>query len=115
METVFVYGTLKAGHHNHYLLKRATYIGQAAVQGFRMFDFGGFPAAAPYTRVVRSIAGELYSIDRTTRKTLDRLEGVPTLYTAERVVTTSGVETLMYVINPSQVPIGCGVIAGGVW
>ena len=44
---VFVYGTLKRSGFNHTLLQDATYLGDAAVEGYSLTAGGGFPYAIP--------------------------------------------------------------------
>ena len=78
---IFVYGTLKHGHPNSYLLKNSTYIGKATtIDKFCMYDLGAFPAVADVPKISK-IEGEVYDIDRATLANLDRLEGYPNLYT----------------------------------
>lgn len=104
----FVYGTLKRGYGNNVLLNRAKFVGTATTVsgGFRMMD-GGFPMV--FTDGLFNIKGEVFEVsEEETVKNLDRLEGVPSLYTREKVVVhltdNSGaeddVEVNMYVTNP---------------
>ena len=63
---------------------------------------GGGPAAVegPGT----SIRGELYSVNPTTLRRLDLLEGVPDLYERRRVSLQSGREAWMYVMPARAIP-----------
>ena len=74
---VFVYGTLKYGFYNHFLLagipRRPAYI-----NGFKMYEGPGYPYAVPGDGI---IYGEVYSIDSSTLSSLDCLEGYPNHYT----------------------------------
>ena len=75
METrarVFVYGTLRAGEPNHYLLDHHDLVARARTEAaFELVSLGAFPAmiAGGTTAVV----GEVYEIDPVTLAALDRL------------------------------------------
>jgi gamma-glutamylcyclotransferase (GGCT)/AIG2-like uncharacterized protein YtfP len=68
---VFVYGTLKSGFHNHFLLEGSEFRGPASVQGKL------YVAGLPYFKRAHGAItrGELYLVDDTTLERLDRLEG----------------------------------------
>ena len=76
METrarVFVYGTLRAGEPNHYLLDNHDLVTRARTEAaFELVSLGAFPAmiAGGATAVV----GEVYEIDPVTLAALDRLD-----------------------------------------
>lgn len=81
--TLFVYGTLKRGFHNHVCLgDNATYLGEAVLQGYQMFHLGGFPAIA---KGEGEVIGEVYEIDDASFKRCDRLEGYPSFYNRSQV------------------------------
>ena len=90
---VFVYGTLREGYGNHRLLARAIDEGRASRVGGHarterpatLVNVGWFPAITTLHAGPCSVVGELYSVDDQTLAELDRLEGVPRLYTRERV------------------------------
>ena len=71
---LFVYGTLKKGYTNHYLLSRAgaRFIGDAWVEGYTILD-QFVPVAVPAPRKCR-VYGELYEVDQDTIKILDVFE-----------------------------------------
>ncbi len=83
MQKVFVYGTLKKGYVNSYLLEGSTYLGTAkSVSRWTMIGEG---MAFPYLLESdwdsgQLVEGEVYEVDEDTLKKLDRLEGVPTHY-----------------------------------
>lgn len=80
---VFVYGTLKRGYGNHRVLGSAKFVGEGkTVSGaYKMLD-GGFPMVL--SGGLFHVKGELFEVsDEQTMRNLDRLEGVPTLYTRE--------------------------------
>ncbi len=81
--TVFVYGTLRQGEHNHALL------GGRVPQRFartrptwELVDLGSYPALLPGGTT--AVLGEVYEVDDETLLALDALEEHPTFY--ERTV-----------------------------
>ena len=79
---VFVYGTLKKGFGNHRLLVKAEFMCPSYIFDGKMLDLGAFPAVVDGAR---EIHGELYSVDKATLASLDRLEGHPTFYERRKV------------------------------
>jgi gamma-glutamylcyclotransferase (GGCT)/AIG2-like uncharacterized protein YtfP len=70
---VAVYGTLKAGLHNHHLLEGAKYLGPDRLSAITLYDLGPFPGA-----LLMPSAGayvEVYLIDAEQLNRLDYLEG----------------------------------------
>lgn len=102
--TVFVYGTLKRGQGNHYLLdhKGAQFVSEATTVGSWLMYDGGFPRVARLQRGlpkdhflrgrVGHVKGEVFKVDEPTFMALDRLEGYPRLYDREKVSVVSGEE-----------------------
>lgn len=86
-DLVFVYGTLKRGQRNHYLLAGAEYLGPASTEPkYRLIDCGPYPAllddvkrCGPEVEPL-AVAGEVYRIDAATLAALDRLEDEGRLY-----------------------------------
>ena len=76
---VFVYGTLKRGHHNHACLGHTPkLIGTAALVGaYEMISLGGFPAILPSKAGdLTPVSGEVYQVSTATLLgPLDSLEG----------------------------------------
>ena len=85
MSLLFVYGTLKKGFHNHYLLEDAPFICKAWLPFHKMLSLGGFPAIIPEGGYRDNIEGELYEVPEGRWPLLDRLEGVPHLYRREQI------------------------------
>lgn len=84
-----VYGSLRAGLHNHALIKDCTLLSTETLQGFEMFSLGGFPCV--YKNPVDDVLIEVYEVDsESTRQALDRLEGHPDWYKREVVETSQG-------------------------
>ena len=104
METrarVFVYGTLRAGEPNHYLLDNHDLVTRARTEAaFELVSLGAFPAmiAGGTTAVV----GEVYEIDPVTLAALDRLEGHPRFYQRTAIRLEGGDELLAYLLSPEQ-------------
>lgn len=73
---VFVYGTLKRGYRNHYLLEGKEGKPAYAI-GMDMYEGPGFPFAKEGGGIIK---GELYEVERNTLERLDRLEGHPFFY-----------------------------------
>lgn len=72
---VAVYGTLKQGGSNHYLLKKGTLVCKGVVRGFTMHSLGGFPGVHKTRDQANAVKVEVYEVDATTLRNLDRLEG----------------------------------------
>ena len=96
---LFVYGTLKRGHCNHYLLEGCPFMGEAETKE----KYALYEADIPYVikeKKISHIKGEVYEVPRHILKRIDRLEGHPFFYKREkaRVVLEDGreVEAWMY-------------------
>ena len=58
---LFVYGSLKKGKYNHFLLKTSQYLYNQTMVDFTLYDTGyGYPAAVP--KKDEYIVGEVYEI-----------------------------------------------------
>ncbi len=82
---VFVYGTLKSGNGNHYILEGegSVFVDTAKVEGYGLTPGGGFPYAIP--RKDHIARGEVYAVDDATFARLDGLEGFPYHYGRDHV------------------------------
>ena len=95
MEKVFVYGTLKRGHGNHFLLENSKYLGSGITDN----KYVMYTSAIPYVSKqlnLTTILGELYEVDELTLNDLDMLEGHPTWYKREIV-------SISYICNKGKV------------
>lgn len=116
--TLFVYGTLKRGFHNHVCLgQNATFIGEADLHGWKMYSLGGFPAIAQGDGIVQ---GEVYEVDDDGFQRCDRLEGYPSFYNrseVEPVISDNGhiklVKAWTYHFDKS--PRGAPLVKDGIW
>lgn len=86
MPTVFVYGSLMQGFHNHHRLDGSEFLGRArtVTGGFRMLSLGSFPGLICYEGGGH-VMGEVYEVTAEVLKDLDRLEGYPRFYTRQQV------------------------------
>lgn len=88
---VLVYGTLRVGNPNYYLLEGSKFLGKATTttDGFVMRRGRQFPAVKRDTSsMAGKILGEVFSVDAVTMCELDRLEGNTQFYTREEVFVT---------------------------
>lgn len=101
--TLFVYGTLKRGCRNHGVMRRAQFLGEAAIEAeYLLVNCGSYPGLvrAANGQARCSIRGELYRVDEKLLAELDRFEGVPREYVREliRLADGSVAETYIYVL-----------------
>lgn len=89
IQHVFVYGTLMRDLGNHRYLTSSEFLGEAtSAPQYTMVDVGGYPAI--FETGTTPIKGELYEVNEHTLARLDRLEGVPDLYTRAPIVLVNG-------------------------
>jgi gamma-glutamylaminecyclotransferase len=99
---VFVYGTLMKGYGNHRLVENETWLGDALLK-----DFGLYNVTQYYPGIIKqrgsSVRGEVYDVSEKTLEKLDILEGEGSLYLriAVKVTLNTGkeVESYVYVWN----------------
>tara|TARA_Y100000034_G_scaffold136409_1_gene212716 strand:- start:20942 stop:21307 length:366 start_codon:yes stop_codon:yes gene_type:complete len=82
LTAIFVYGTLKKGKSNHYLLKDSIFLNEFSVKGFDLvFDnHESFPFLVRGKGIVH---GEIYLVTSSTLALIDNLEGHPHFYKRE--------------------------------
>lgn len=102
---VFVYGTLKTGNSNHYVLDSsgAVFVGKSVTRKkFIMLDLGYYPGVVelPGGRDGDNIRGEVYSVASLDK--LDSLEGYPTLFYRKEVEVNDGEVAWMYLYNTTK-------------
>ena len=115
MARVAVYGSLKRGFGNHYLLSnRGLFLGAWLTDAsYTMYDLGAFPAVLHGGDT--SIVCEVYQIDEPTLEHLDRLEGHPEFYKRELVPTEIWGEVWLYVFVDQADIIKRKVVDDGFW
>lgn len=101
---IFVYGTLKEGFHNHYLLEDAEFICEATTkEKYPMVNTEEyFPYLLNKKGEGHNIQGEVYRINKAILAMLDVLEGYPEHYTRETIeVLSKGItlKALVYFLN----------------
>lgn len=74
---VFVYGTLKRGFSNHYLLETAEFVSEATIEsGYKMVSLAWYPAILKDESSTTPIHGEVYRLTSDKElEALDFLEG----------------------------------------
>lgn len=109
---VFVYGTLKQGHHNHRLLEDSTYMGKHTIKdGYLMYNLGAYPAVIKQNGEGLPVHGEIYEITEATLKSLDVLEGYPELYYRETIHTEFG-DAIIYLMKEERLWADVVVVDG---
>lgn len=112
-EKLFVYGTLKEGHYNNYLLESTTAkkVGTTITEpAYTMISLGPFPAVCEGGTT--AIKGEVYKVD--SLEPIDTLEGYPVLYDRILINTEYGA-AWMYVAGPSIAEEEYNIIPTGEW
>lgn len=111
MHKVFVYGTLKSGFHNHYLLDKYKFE-EAEAEGFNLHASAYLPYAVPGKGTVK---GELYEVDIFKLHQLDHLEGHPHFYRRieAKVKTAAGLFDAWIYIYPKGIQFP--LIESGEW
>lgn len=85
---VAVYGTLKAGYNNHPVLgTKAKLIGTGYTNKRYDMKDSGFPVIVPNDKG-KEVLVEVYEVPEEQLIPLDRLEGVPRMYTREKTTVT---------------------------
>lgn len=86
---VFVYGTLLSGEVNHDLLRDARSLGPHRTPScFSLYLVGAYPGLV--RGGVTAVSGEVYEVDTSSLRQLDRLEDYPILYDRELIRTPYG-------------------------
>jgi gamma-glutamylaminecyclotransferase len=87
MPLIFVYGTLKRGGANNYILAAQECYGPARTgPGYVLYNLEGYPGMVASRAGTESIVGEVWSVDDACLAHLDELEGIKEgLYKREAV------------------------------
>jgi len=90
--TIFVYGSLKKGKHNHRLLVNQEFVEDGVTSSsYPLVDFGAYPALLKEQPNIPSlpVKGEIYKVDAKGLQDLDWLESNGRLYNREEIGITS--------------------------
>lgn len=108
---VFVYGTLRRGGANHYMLSDSNFLGRYTTEPlYTMFRLGQFPAVV--ARGNNTISGEIYRVSDEVFGLLDELNCYPSVFSRQLIHTPAG-HTWIYLYNRL---VGTGdVVSHGDW
>lgn len=114
---IAVYGTLRKGYYNHYLLEDSQFVRGDIVAGYDMHALARFPAVLKGSHTV---GVEIYRVEsEEVLRRLDWLEGHPTFYRREPVKTEGteseeGLHCEMYICQDEGVR-NFRLVESGVW
>lgn len=74
MTMLFVYGSLRKGQYNSYLMKESRFIRTAILTGYKMVSMGDYPAIYPTHNSKDIIHGDIYDVDEKAFGYIDRME-----------------------------------------
>jgi gamma-glutamylaminecyclotransferase len=108
---VFLYGTLKRGLRNHFLVADEEFRGEVVTEPhYRVIDLGPYPGLIADMADGLAVRGELWAVSERCLERLDEFEGVPGLFTRESVsIVGQTEEVFAYFWNrsiPPDVPSG---------
>lgn len=113
---VFVYGTLKRGQPNHYLLEDGVHLGDCTIgDNYCMVRMGWFPGVVRGPNFEGTVAGEVYEVDQQTLCALDILEGHPNFFRRHKVATKFKNAWIYLVPTAYAEGDDAARIASGVW
>lgn len=112
---VAVYGSLRKGLYNHYLMSHSDFIKTVSVEvPFKMISISDrFPALIP-TKENNLVVFELYKIDDKTARNLDILEGYPDFY-SKKYIKIEDEDYLVYYLSPLKITNEEEVVKSGDW
>lgn len=105
MEKVLVYGSLRMGEGNNYLLEGSDFMGEIKFTGFTLHNLGYYPAIVENEENGQEIVGEVWEITNDTFNRLDRLEGYPHYYNRKQIETEFGPAWVYFNNNSISRPI----------
>lgn len=115
---VLVYGTLKEGHYNHYLLESANaklVQKNVRLDNYEMRSFGSFPCIR--SKKDSFFIGDVYEIDESGIKILDSLE-IPYGYVREIVsveINKEKKKCYVYSILDKKIFNALSIVKTGIW
>ena len=91
---IWVYGSLRKGEYNNYLLKNSKYIGKGIVKGFKMYSLGSYPFVYQTNNKDDTIVVEGYKIDIEIYDLIEKMEKSSGYTKVDVAILINGVETL---------------------
>ena len=90
---IYVYGSLRKGEYNNYLLKDSEYIGKGIVKGFKMYSLGSYPFVHQTNNKDDIIVVEGYKVDIETYNSINKMERLAG-YTKVNVIISTDMEII---------------------
>lgn len=104
---IAVYGSLRKGFHNHYIIENANFLGEFKTEPiYSLYGLGGFPGLKE--KGTTSVTMEVYEVNETEASRVDMLEGYEegrnnTFYDKKTINTPYGeASTYIYVPNVNE-------------
>lgn len=101
---VFVYGTLKQGYRNHFLLRGQAFLGERTTEPkFVLYDFGKSYTNGNWPQMHHdeangvAVRGELYEVDDRCLDALDKLESYPEYYDRKLIELPGDAPAMAYI------------------
>ena len=114
MTKIAVYGSLRQGFGNHRLIEHCKLLSTEVVNiPYKMISLGGFPGLVPSDKDYE-ITIEIYEVDDSAYKSVERLEGYPSFYNKAIIGTTLG-EIEIYVLNDPERYYRGATVESGDW
>jgi len=112
---VFVYGTLKSGYRNHYLLEAYDAVKVSTKEiVYSLRDLGAYPAV--FLNGKHCIKGELFTdVSDATMRNIDQLEGYPIFYNKKWIELSNGEFAWMYYLPDDSEYQHCEKMVDGEW
>jgi len=102
---LFVYGTLKKGEYNHKCLENSTYVDDAMLEGYTLYDTGyGYPAAVE--KKSSRIMGEVYELSKEDYKYIRSMElgaGYSEIDLGDFIIYTYPKERIKHLCNAKEI------------
>lgn len=116
-EPLFVYGSLKRGYPNSWILGPIQHEEAETKAGYEIYNVGGFPgmirAHHPFSSS-STVKGEVVEVEWELLMRLDRFEGHPTFYRREKIKLKSGKKVWAYMWRGDKESLGVKM-EGGKW
>jgi gamma-glutamylaminecyclotransferase len=111
---LFVYGTLKHGHSNHFRLADQEFLGEATTEPrYRAVDLGEHPGLIVDKTDGLAVKGELWAVNERCLAELDEFEEVPGPF-AREVIAIAGRNDVVFAYFLNK-PVPAGTRSGAEW